>query len=613
MKKNINKKIIKIVLVLVVFLLFIFNFSFASGTESSGGWGSDFGYAFMSLVDILWSVWYVFVIMAWKLLTNDFLYWTHFNLDVVLWHIWNFSRTLANFLIWFIFIYLVFRYILFFSEKDTSILKTHLPKLVIASILVNMSWFLIAVLIDISTIFIAAFGSLPSSLWISEPPLVLPKNTEISVQKCDPSSNPSCVKWSFNSVVKEKTATHIEDLQKYETSVSWPLMFLWTSVLNIWHSKNKLLNEAYDFKAKKFKNNGVAIKALLKLLLFILFLIPIIILIIVNVVRVFWIWLYIWFSPLLFLDWVFGKNKLSSANKAFAFKNAIWLIFSPALVVLSFSIWVILIIWVADALNTTEWTDKHKEEVKKIFMLWSGSNGVVELDFWKFQDIWSDSKYIWWFFGYLIVNILLIIFIWGLVKMSFKASEVTSGVSDSMFRFSENLMKTIPVPTPLGPLSYGSWQMLLRNIGWIPDRMVWKQLEQMNKLFGTKSDVPIKDYNDNIEKLKNIHSRNEALQNIFKSLEVYKDSNDIKTSPNAKKYIDALEKAILNSNAFSSIKSDLQTATTYKDKLKILLKNQTTILDHSSLLEFNNTSSNNTSSSSSSNSGSSSSGSSSTP
>ena len=597
MKKNINKKIIKILSFLVVFVLFIFNFSFAVSAESSWWWGSSFGYTFMSLVDILWSVWYVFVIMAWKLLTNDFLYWTHFNLDVVLWHIWNFSRTLANFLIWFIFIYLVFKYILFFSEKDTSILKTHLPKLVLASIVVNMSWFLIAVLIDISTIFIAAFGALPASLWIVDPPLVLPKNTEITVQKCDPSSNTSCIKWSFDSVVKEKTATHIEDLQRYETSVSWPLLFLWTSILNIWHSKNKLLNEAYDFKAKKFKHNWVAVKALLKLLLFFLFLVPIIILIIVNIVRIFWIWMYIAFSPLLFLDWVFWKNKMASANKAFGFKNAIWLIFSPALVVLAFSIWVILIIWVADALNTTEWTDDHKKDVQKVFMLGSGSNGVVELDFGKIQDVWNDSKYIWWFFGYLIVNILLVVFIWGLLKISFKASEVTSEISNSMFDFSENLMKTIPIPTPFGPLSYGAWQQVLTHIDSIPTGMVSRQQQDLDKLFWKKPDISQKDYNNTIQWLNNTHTKNESLKNIFKSLEIYKNSDDIETRTNAKKYIDLIEKAIKNSNAFSNIKSDLQTATTYKQKLNILLKNQTTILNNSSLLNFGSNNSNSSSSS----------------
>ena len=588
MKKILNKKVIIFLLVLVFFVL---NFSFATWNVSWSTWnssGSSLSFFLVSLADFIWTIWFIFPIIAGKLLTNDFVYGSLFHFDVVLWNIWNFSRTLANFIIWFTFIYLIIKYILSYSEKEASILKTWLPKIAISAVLVNMSWFLIWVLIDISTILIAWFGSMAADI-SQTPTLVVPTKTEIWVQKCNPEKDKSCIKWMLQAHVVDKQWLDLKKIETYETTISWPLLFLWTSILWITNFKNKILNEAYDFQAKKFKHWWVAIKAIVQIFLFIMFIIPIIILAITNMIRIFWLWIYIWFSPLLFLDWVWGKNHLGKVNKAFAFKNVIWLIFSPALVVLAFSISIILVLWIVDALNVSEWTNKYEKQVKKTFLLGDSQNGVLVIDYGKWQDAWHEmSKYIWGFFWYLISVILIVLFIWAIMKMSFKASEVTSGVAQKMFDFSEDLFKTIPMPTPFGSISAWSLKMVWSKINAIPDTMISKQSEELDRMFNLEPDTDPKKLQAIIDWFANSSSAakqdyNKALDDALSEIERFKWRREIKKATNTKKVIDTLIKEMSNrqkSNTslwLSNILRDLQKATNYSEKVDIINKNITTI------------------------------------
>jgi len=570
---NLSKKNIKITLWTILFFVFVIfssNYVFATDIKTD-----SISSLFMSIVDLISSIWLIFPIIAWKLLTNDLVYWTSLHIDILLWKIWNFSRTIANYIIGFLFVYMIIRYIVVFSDKDASLIKTWLPKIVISAILINMSWFLLAILIDLSTILIAAFGSLTSHFWIKTPKLTFPEQMEITIQKCDPKANSACNKWSLITDIKWKNWVELKDLQKYETTVSWPLMFLGLSIIEIPTTKNNLLNEAYDFKEKKFKHNGDAIKAIVKLFIFVIFLIPLIILTIVNVVRIFWIWIYVAFSPLLFLDWTFWKKKLAETNKAFDFKNVIWLIFSPALVVLWFSISIIFIIWIADALNASEWSNTYTENVKKKLLLDKSDWSILEIDFWEAQDTWKTwSKYIWWFIWYLIVSLLTIVIVWTILKLSFKSSDITKNISEKMFSFSEDLFKTIPVPTPLWMASVWSIQKLWQTINEIPSNLVTKQTERLDKFFNRVSDISDKERDNILEWLKNYMSFNDNLDKLLNELNKFKWKKEIETSTNAKLLIDELVKAIKKNGALSRIQTELDKATDYEEKLNIILKEQ---------------------------------------
>ena len=58
------------------------------------------------------------------------------------------------------------------------------------------------------------------------------------------------------------------------------------------------------------------------ILVLLLFIVPIILLAIIALVRVFWLWIYISFSPLIILDYVFGSKYISS-NKNLKISNVV--------------------------------------------------------------------------------------------------------------------------------------------------------------------------------------------------------------------------------------------------------------------------------------------------
>lgn len=122
----------------------------------------------ISLLDFFKKTAYVLVypmmFLAGKLVDNSLVYGEMFKFDIVLWDLWNMVRNLANFWLGFLFIYYIFRYIIK-QDKDKGP-KRIIKQSLIAGVWIQASWFLMAVLIDISTIMIYWIWGLPLSiLW----------------------------------------------------------------------------------------------------------------------------------------------------------------------------------------------------------------------------------------------------------------------------------------------------------------------------------------------------------------------------------------------------------------------------------------------------------------
>jgi hypothetical protein len=98
-------------------------------------------------------------------MTNEFVYGSLFGLDTFLRKMWNVTKTLANFILGFGFLYLILKEVLMFggSGKDaTKFLSSSVPSFLIAAVLINASRFIIGILIDLSTILTSAVGAFPS-------------------------------------------------------------------------------------------------------------------------------------------------------------------------------------------------------------------------------------------------------------------------------------------------------------------------------------------------------------------------------------------------------------------------------------------------------------------
>ena len=123
---------------------------------------------------LLWPL----LVIAWLALDNTLVYASVFHLDAPLWQFWNMMKNFANFALWFMVLFAIIKSIFMnswaWSAKDEKsplgIIKTTL----IAWVLIQASWFLVAALVDVSTIATYAVWGLPLSVL---------KNTTIGNQK----------------------------------------------------------------------------------------------------------------------------------------------------------------------------------------------------------------------------------------------------------------------------------------------------------------------------------------------------------------------------------------------------------------------------------------------
>ena len=111
---------------------------------------------------IIYSLIYPFLVIAGTLVDNSLVYWEVFGFDVILRKLRNIMRNFANFTLWFIFIYKIFKYLIW--DKKTKDLKDFLIRLLIAWIWIQASWFAMATLIDMSTILTYSVWWLPMSI-----------------------------------------------------------------------------------------------------------------------------------------------------------------------------------------------------------------------------------------------------------------------------------------------------------------------------------------------------------------------------------------------------------------------------------------------------------------
>ncbi len=121
---------------------------------------TDFIYKFIYVLA------YPIIFLAAKLLDNSFVYWEIFWFDAVLRQLRNIIKNMANFWLWFLFVYKIFAYLItnFKGNNPKENPKRIITRALIAWIWIQASWFIMWVLIDISTILIYGIWWLPISI-----------------------------------------------------------------------------------------------------------------------------------------------------------------------------------------------------------------------------------------------------------------------------------------------------------------------------------------------------------------------------------------------------------------------------------------------------------------
>ena len=111
---------------------------------------------------LLWPL----VALAGLAMDNNLVYGAYLNLDAPLWKVWTIVKNLANFVLAFIFLYEILYYVI---DPERKMAKSKTPgelikKVLTAGVLVQLSWFIMMVAVDISSVLTYTVGALPTTL-----------------------------------------------------------------------------------------------------------------------------------------------------------------------------------------------------------------------------------------------------------------------------------------------------------------------------------------------------------------------------------------------------------------------------------------------------------------
>ena len=165
---------------------------------------------------------YPMLVVAWKLADNSFVYWEVFWFDAVLWQLWNIVKNLANFWLWFLFVYKIFEHLAI--NYDTKKVKDLLVSSLIAWVWIQASWFIMSALVDVSTIVTYWVWWLPISILkenssgttdedIKYNPYVLKDVVYIDVNDTDTRHNYKTNSWTWDN--KPSNPHYISECERF--------------------------------------------------------------------------------------------------------------------------------------------------------------------------------------------------------------------------------------------------------------------------------------------------------------------------------------------------------------------------------------------------------------
>ena len=307
-------------------------------------------------------------------MTNSFIYGEALHFDVFLWKIWQITRNIANFWLGFIFLYEILKYMLNPSETKTpmSIIKDLLK----SGIVIQLSWFAIMVLVDISTVLFALVSSFPSQVIGSDAVFSQALNTviesscpdKIISDNAQPQGNVLC-KWQKQiirfmadagwSKLKNSTEAGIINVEMREgggltkdqlfdtllpsqDSLSWPLMFIGFEIFKTAQLSDYSNVQWISDMEKDFKQ---IFQIVLHSGMMILYTLSLLVLMVVLIARVLYLWIFIAISPIVVLLNYLIKPKKQLTNDIFRDINKmIKLIFWPVFYALYISLMIIMLV-----------------------------------------------------------------------------------------------------------------------------------------------------------------------------------------------------------------------------------------------------------------------------
>ncbi len=396
--------------------------------------------------------------LAGKFMSNDMIYGSWFHLDTYLWQMRNISKNFANFGLLGFLLYEISKSL---GKWSAGIQKT-IGKVIIAGIWIQMSWFLVGAIIDVSTIATTAVASFPASfLWDTDAGRYMDTRIENTVKRGMVVLDKEGIS-KIGEITKDNQTTaqtKNQFMPKYD-SVGWPLIFIGSSALGI--QDMMTIKEGEDQGAK-----SILVTFWLKWFILIFYIIILILLLIANIIRVWYLWIFIAISPIIILLLTFMKDEglgKEWLGKQLTFSNFIAIVFKPTIFVAVLGIILIFVTSIQSMLLSTSNTDingisiNQTDDQTKLEIPWVASVTTVEK---ILPKIGNQAQSI---IPNLIVYFATLFLLWLLVKTALWSGTdpiawVMKGAVGDKWKewFIENMAKTTP-------LMNGMWYNALKTV-----------------------------------------------------------------------------------------------------------------------------------------------------
>lgn len=398
--------------------------------------------------------WILFAVLAGKLMTNTFVYGSILNLDVYLRQLRNIMKNFANFALWFMFLVGILKSI--FSSKWGGTEKWTIVNFLLAWVLVQMSWFIMWAIMDLSTIATSAIGSFPSQLISSDAtfmgsvsknlwPLWNKKYTIHPDAKGKDKVFTQTAMTDNTWMTNDDTLKVLDIIMPNYKTVSGPLLYLGFSVLDFSNFPeadkfNSSTNVDFWWLLVYLGINGMVI---------ILFTVAMFLLFVINLVRVGMLRLLIPLSPFIIIITLFKKQLgLEKLPERFSMQKVVVLLFKPVLYVAYLSLMMIFLSGVTAILNSGQ--DKPIEIPDQNVTITStkDSSKIEAPGILSFQLDGAKNTFAW-----IIVYLFTFFLMWQLVKMAAQWWTGIKAVDDRINSLTKGIegvagnVGVVPIPT----------------------------------------------------------------------------------------------------------------------------------------------------------------------
>lgn len=482
MDKRKQTSYLKFWILLTIGGVFFVNSTFAANNCSLEAveWLNTIKNLFMRIGDIASWIWLLLGNIAGKLMTNTLIYGEFMHFDSFLWKIWQISRTFANYAIGFLFLYHILKYLLFPTAKETPI--KIIKELLISSIFIQASRFLVMATVDLSTIGLATVSSFPSQVIANSQHLQNHFITEIKANKIIGSAlkqRPEMVYlnpfnddfekrkkqfwWEYVSIDNEAlSGISIESLGDNLTpkadNLAWPLTYLWFTVF-------KTHNFLKEYNIKDANCVEIFTKIMISLVLdagmIILYALALALLIIILIVRVVYLWVFIALSPIIILA---SSTKLLNLGKISSFldiKKILKLIFQPVIFALWISVMFLFVVVVQGFFHTQNGNVQFDDGSIKIRESSQNTNGS-STSYKSELTIGETAKVVVTQWTKSLGNILLAMLTLAMMRYFIKLAVTSKTGIDGLDKFTKNITNLTEramgnigvIPTPTGNIGF---------------------------------------------------------------------------------------------------------------------------------------------------------------